>query len=185
MANDVTVYRDDTIILNFSLQDINPCNTNIKTPHPMPNGATYDVNLPGASSTVVLSTNNTNEINITDAPNGKFTATCSPAKSALLNLGTKQAIDVIETLAISVTGDTHSSTTIDGLSSIAGILPGATITGSGIPASTTVAAILSSTSIQLSQAALATASGVTLTLSGQVTTFEKVKIINILDRANP
>src|SRR5207248_317511 len=62
------------------------------------------------------------------------------------------------------TGNTHSNTTIDTMSSTAGILVGAQITGSGIPAGTSVASVASS-SITISQAATATASGVSLTVA--------------------
>lgn len=62
----------------------------------------------------------------------------------------------------SITGDTHSSTLVNGISSTASLVVGQKVSGSGISAGTTIAAIPSSTSITLSQAASATASGVTL-----------------------
>lgn len=63
-----------------------------------------------------------------------------------------------------ITGDTHSSTLIDNVSSTVNCRVGKVITGTGIPASTTVASFTSNT-ITLSQAASATAAGVTFTLS--------------------
>jgi len=63
-----------------------------------------------------------------------------------------------------ITGDTHSNTTIDNITSTAKVNVGMSITGSGIPAGTTVATIASSTSITISQAATGTTAGVTLTL---------------------
>lgn len=58
-----------------------------------------------------------------------------------------------------ITGDTHSNTTIDGISAthMLGLVAGQAITGSGIPANTTIATIASATSITISQAASATA----------------------------
>lgn len=186
MAN-LSLFRGDTWTLNFALQDIDPTNSSVTTPHPIVTGALYQANFPGIppAASVVLSTLNENEINVTDAVNGKFTAIVSPAKTVLVNKGTSQAVDIIETLYVTPTGNLNGTTTVAGLSSVAGILPGATVTGTDIAANTTVFAILSSSSLQLSTAALGTASGVTLTISSTETTFEKVKILNVLDRANP
>lgn len=68
------------------------------------------------------------------------------------------------------TGTTHSNTTIDTLSANvlqAGWQPGMTISGAGIPAGTTIVSIASNgLSLVLSQAATASAAGVTLTVSG-------------------
>lgn len=73
------------------------------------------------------------------------------------------------TAVVSPTGDTtNGSTTISAMSSIAGIYPGATISGAGIPAASTVVAVLSATSIQISAAATATAAGVALTITNTV-----------------
>jgi len=70
---------------------------------------------------------------------------------------------------IILTGDTHTSTLVDGLSSTAELEVGMSVTGAGIPALATIAAIPSATSITLSAAATATATGVALTFSaGQV-----------------
>ena len=67
---------------------------------------------------------------------------------------------------LSLTGATTSGlNTITGLSSTAQIAYGASVSGTGIPASTYVNAILSSTSVQISANATATASGVSLTFS--------------------
>lgn len=67
------------------------------------------------------------------------------------------------TAEFTVAGNTNSSTTITNLVTTGRIVVGMTITGTGIPASTTVASIVSSTSITISQAATATAAGVTFT----------------------
>ena len=65
---------------------------------------------------------------------------------------------------ISITGDTTSgSTSVTSVSSTAGVTVGMPITGAGIPAGTTVAAVGVGT-LTLSQAATATATGVALTV---------------------
>jgi len=64
-----------------------------------------------------------------------------------------------------IIGNTHSSTTIDGITSITNIAIGQTITGNGIQAGTIVTAINGSASITISNAATATASSVTFTLA--------------------
>lgn len=61
------------------------------------------------------------------------------------------------------TGDTHSNTTLDNLSSTSGWQVGNPIEGGSIPAGTTIAALVSSTKVTLSQPATATASGVAVT----------------------
>ena len=59
---------------------------------------------------------------------------------------------------------TASSTTISSLSSDTGVLVGQYISGSGIPANTTIASITNSTTIVISNAATASASGVALSI---------------------
>lgn len=65
--------------------------------------------------------------------------------------------------ATSYTGDTHSNTTVDNLSSIAGLYVGQLWAGSGIPADTRIASITAPSTITITNAATATASGVTFT----------------------
>jgi len=73
--------------------------------------------------------------------------------------------------AVTPTGDTASgSTLIANLSSLSGVLPGYTVTGTGIPAGTKVLTVLSSTSIALDKAATATNAGTTLTIRTPPTT---------------
>lgn len=60
------------------------------------------------------------------------------------------------------TGDTHSNTTVDNLSSLAGLQVGEVISGTGIPLGTTISAVGAS-SITLSAAATASATGVAMT----------------------
>jgi hypothetical protein len=66
------------------------------------------------------------------------------------------------------TGATHTTKVVDGFASTANIPLGATITGAGIPANTYVTGITSGTAITISNAATATASGVTFTIGGQL-----------------
>lgn len=65
--------------------------------------------------------------------------------------------------AVTFTGDTHTNTTIDNISSTTGLLVGQLITGAGIAANTRIASITSSTAIVTTVATTATASGVTIT----------------------
>lgn len=65
------------------------------------------------------------------------------------------------------TGDTtNTSQTVTNLSSIAGLLVGMAVSGTGIPANTVLARFLSSTSVEISKAATATNTGTTLTFAG-------------------
>jgi hypothetical protein len=67
------------------------------------------------------------------------------------------------TMGISFTGNTHSSITVDGISSMAGITVGHPISGLGIPPNATISTVnVPGLSLTLSQSATATATGVTL-----------------------
>lgn len=68
--------------------------------------------------------------------------------------------------SFTLVGATHTSTTVDGLGTIAPIEVGMTITGAGIPAATTVTAVgPTAGTITISNAATATAAGVTFTFA--------------------
>lgn len=60
------------------------------------------------------------------------------------------------------TGDTHSNTTIDNITSTSGLTAGLSISGTNIAAGTYVVRIVSGTSIEISQNATATTAGVSL-----------------------
>ena len=62
------------------------------------------------------------------------------------------------------TGNTHSNTTLDSMSSTTGLINGMSVSGTGIPAGTTISNISGST-ITLSAASTATATGVSVTFS--------------------
>jgi len=67
----------------------------------------------------------------------------------------------------SFTGNTHSSITVDGISGgTSSLLPGMPVSGSGIPAGTTIASIVSSSSVTLSQATSTTVSSDTISYAG-------------------
>ncbi len=70
--------------------------------------------------------------------------------------------NVMWTTVLTTTGNTHSSTTLNSLASTTGIAVGQVVLGAGIPAGTTVSA-KSGSSVTLSNAATATATGVAVT----------------------
>lgn len=73
------------------------------------------------------------------------------------------------TPTLNITGNTTSgSTSVTSVSSVANITVGASISGTGIAAGAVVAAVPSSTSLTLSQAATATGSAVALSVTGDV-----------------
>jgi len=61
------------------------------------------------------------------------------------------------------TADTHTTATLDNISSTSGLAVGMPVYGSGIPVGAKIASIVSATAITISPAATATASGVTIT----------------------
>jgi len=63
---------------------------------------------------------------------------------------------------LTTTGNTHTTTTIDGMTTTAGVLVGMYVSGTGIPTGTTVTSIVANTSVVLSQAATTTASAVSI-----------------------
>jgi hypothetical protein len=67
--------------------------------------------------------------------------------------------------SLNTTGNTHSNTTLDGLASVSGVLPGMTVTGSGIQAGTTVVSVSGST-VVLSLAASSTVTALAVNFSG-------------------
>lgn len=69
--------------------------------------------------------------------------------------------------SVTPTGNTTSaSASVTSVSSMSGVVVGMAISGTGIPASTTVANITSATALTLSANATATGTGVTLTITG-------------------
>lgn len=76
------------------------------------------------------------------------------------------------------TGNTHSSTLVDGLSSISGLTVGQIVTGSGIPSGAKIVSIGGS-SITLSMAATATATGVSLVAANVSAAFYKSMLVEV------
>lgn len=75
-------------------------------------------------------------------------------------------VSSISQSALSLTGDTHNgTTTIDNISSTAGVYPGAAITGTGIPVGTKIQKILSASSVQVSLASTSSNTGEALTVT--------------------
>lgn len=67
---------------------------------------------------------------------------------------------------VTPTATTNSTTSLASVSNMVGVVVGMSISGTGIPSGTVVAAITSATALTLSKAATASASGVTMTISG-------------------
>lgn len=71
----------------------------------------------------------------------------------------------IKTNNLTLTGNTHTTTTIDGLSSVAGLAVGQAISGAGIPAGATIATVnVAGSSITISAPATSTGTAVPLTV---------------------
>lgn len=69
---------------------------------------------------------------------------------------------------VTTTGDTHSNTTLDNLATTENVRAGMGVSGGSIPGGTLVASVISSTEVELTQAASATAAGVTVTFTSSV-----------------
>jgi hypothetical protein len=65
--------------------------------------------------------------------------------------------------SLTFTGDTHTNTTIDNISSTSGLVVGQALTGTGVTANTRISSIDSATEITLDTATTATNAGVTIT----------------------
>lgn len=69
------------------------------------------------------------------------------------------------TFSLNTTGNTHGTTTLDGLASVAGVAPGMTVSGAQFAPGTYVASI-SGTTVMLSQAAIGTATATPVNFAG-------------------
>jgi hypothetical protein len=67
---------------------------------------------------------------------------------------------------VTTTGNTHNTTTLDGLSSTAGLAVGMSVTGSDFAGGTVIAAVVNATSVTLSIAATGTHSATSVTFTG-------------------
>lgn len=90
----------------------------------------------------------------------------STANVAGLSSGAYIVVHFLSSKTIALTGNTHTNTVIDNLSSTAGLVVGQAVMGAGIPLGATVATITSATAITISAATTATASVVPMTFVG-------------------
>jgi hypothetical protein len=90
------------------------------------------------------------------------TAFCNSAKQELL-----EAAHCFNA-TVTPTGNTHSNTTVNNVSSMANVAVGMAVSGSGVPAGAVVAAITNSSVFTLSLATTTSLTGTTLTISGDV-----------------
>lgn len=81
---------------------------------------------------------------------------------------------------INTTGTTHTSTTIDAIPSTVGMAAGQPISGTGISAGTTIASVSNSTTIVLSQATTAGASGVSIVVSNTIPNVDQANDIHVI-----
>src|SRR5690348_16751616 len=98
------------------------------------------------------------------------TAFCNSAKQELL-----QSAHCFNA-TVTPTGNTHSNTTVDNVSSMSGVAVGMAVSGSGIAAGTVVASITNSSVLILSQAAGSSLTGTTLTIAGDVFKMALIKV---------
>jgi hypothetical protein len=84
--------------------------------------------------------------------------------------GANAAVPIEFSFTLNTTGSTNSSTSLTSVADTTGIAAGQTVTGTGIPAGTTVASVSGST-VVISQAATSTNTGVALTFTYQLNTF--------------
>lgn len=86
------------------------------------------------------------------------------SSASATTLPSTATVTALSGASVTPTGNTHSNTTIDGLSSLTGIVAGMFVTGSGITAGTTVTAVGAS-SVTISVAASSSLTGTALTFN--------------------
>lgn len=104
-----------------------------------------------------------NGIEIVGFPNQTITSSAATVLGS--TSGAYMVLQCITQNAVGLTGTTHTTTTVDSLSSNAGLVVGQAISGTGIPLGARIATLPTSTSLTLSAAATASASGVALSAS--------------------
>jgi autotransporter-associated beta strand protein len=112
------------------------------------------------TTTVSLAGDTTGTLTATGSGSSTTVSGGAPGTALVINS------DYFNPATFTLTGNTHSTTTVDGLSSTAMLYVGQPVSGAGIPAGDTIATIAGPTSITLTTAASATATGVTLTFTG-------------------
>ncbi len=93
----VNIFQGDTFKGVISLRTIDVVDPTKTNTYIIPTGATIQINFPGITASVVLSTANAGEITIINASTGTLSYTGSPLKSVLLNPGKNQSLDLIVT----------------------------------------------------------------------------------------
>lgn len=99
------------------------------------------------------------------------TAFCNSAKKELL-----QGYHCFNATTSGVTGNTHTSTLVDNISSLVGVSVGMTVTGSGVAAGSVVANVTSTSAMLLSIATTTSLTGTALTFAGDVFKMALVKV---------
>ncbi len=92
------------------------------------------------------------------------TLTSSAATVLGVSSGAYAILQCLRTDAAAITGTTHTTTTIDSLSSSVGLRVGQAISGAGIPLGATIATLPTASSLTLSAAATASASAVPISV---------------------
>jgi len=98
------------------------------------------------------------------------TAFCNSAKQELL-----QGAHCFNA-TVTPTGNTHTTTTVDNVSSMSGVAVGMAVSGSGVQAGSVVANVVSSTSFLLSIVTTSSLTGTTLTITGDVFKMALIKV---------
>lgn len=117
---------------------------------------------------------------LTVAPDGIVVATAP--KAGFVTSSSSKVMSIVNTdQAYALTGNTTSGqVAVTGLSSTSSLLVGMSVTGTGIPAGATIAAITSGTAITLSVAATAAGTGVSLSFENPAAELQ-VMAIGVLD----
>lgn len=100
MSNPISnIFRGDTFTGTVNLRQTDPIDPNKVNPFPIPSSHLIEIHFPAENSIdpVILSTVNSGEITVVDSDLSTLTYAGAPAKSELMALGTKQAIDIIVT----------------------------------------------------------------------------------------
>lgn len=96
----VKIYRGQTVKGVVNLRQVDPT-TQAQNPYVIPVDAVVEIKFPGETGSVVLSTANAGEVTILDASSSKISYVMPPAKSQILALNAKAAVDCVVTTSSS------------------------------------------------------------------------------------